>query len=138
MTFAELVAAELERAREMYPEMHSLHEGYATILEEVEEMWDDIKRKPSQRCGTAILREAVQVAAMVQRMVEDCGLMPEADRAGADTGSGETVHTGEAGSHSGYLRHALTGWPRIVTTPDGGQAAAWTEEQARRLGGEEE
>lgn len=75
MTFLELVAAELESARGRYVDMHSLHEGYATILEELDEFWDEAKRKPHLRCGATLLRELVQVAAMAARTAEDCGLM---------------------------------------------------------------
>jgi hypothetical protein len=75
MSFADLVATELARARDRYRPMNSLHEGYAVILEGCEEMWQEIKRRPELRVKTRILQEAVQLAAMVQRMAEDCGLV---------------------------------------------------------------
>jgi hypothetical protein len=73
MTFAELVAAELARARRKHGPMHSAHEGYAVLLEEVEELWADIKRDRVE----PMLSELVQVAAMYQRMAEDLRLLEQ-------------------------------------------------------------
>jgi hypothetical protein len=75
LTFAELVAAELARARDRYPKFHSLHEAFATLLEEVDEIWEEIKRRPELRVKTRLLQEAVQVGAMIQRLAEDTGLV---------------------------------------------------------------
>jgi len=48
---------------------NSRHEGYAVLLEEVDELWDVIKRNQAP----AVLRaEAVQVAAMAIRFILDC------------------------------------------------------------------
>ena len=46
MTLTEAVAlilAEYRKAREKHSPMKSAHEGYAVLLEEVDEMWDAIK-----------------------------------------------------------------------------------------------
>lgn len=75
MTFAELVRDEVAWAREKYKPMASLHEGFAILQEEVEELWDEIKKKPSKRDKANLLHEAIQVGAMVQRLAEDCGLV---------------------------------------------------------------
>ena len=75
LTFPEMVAEEIQRARSKYGRQGSLHEGYAILLEEVEELWDEIKKKPSKRLKSTLLCEAVQVGAMVQRLAEDCGLL---------------------------------------------------------------
>jgi len=40
-----LVREEPERANKKFPLFHSKHHGYAVILEELEEMWDEIKRQ---------------------------------------------------------------------------------------------
>lgn len=75
--FATEVRLELEKARSVgpngyaYPPMNSLHEGYAVILEEVEEFWDMVKLKPSKRDPNALYKELVQIAAMAQRTAED-------------------------------------------------------------------
>jgi hypothetical protein len=38
------VSAEVDRARSLYPRFNSLHEGYAVMLEEVEELWEMIRK----------------------------------------------------------------------------------------------
>jgi len=66
--FDELVAGELARARDKFPPINSVHEGYAVLLEEVDELWDEIKKGgPPHRA----LAELVQIAAMAQRLAED-------------------------------------------------------------------
>lgn len=66
-----LVRAELERARNLYPAFHSGHEGFAVIQEEVDELWADVKAgkglRQSAQCGA----EAVQIAAMALRFLTD-------------------------------------------------------------------
>lgn len=63
------VRREVERARRKHAAMQSPHEGYAVILEELDELWDEIKK---QRAGGPEMRkEALQVAAMALRFVED-------------------------------------------------------------------
>lgn len=53
---------EMFRARTQHNPMQSIHEGYAVILEELDELWDEIKMKePDSR---AMAKEALQVAAM--------------------------------------------------------------------------
>jgi hypothetical protein len=67
------VSIELSRALKAHPPMASAHEGYAVILEEVEELWAEIKRDkrdPAKRLA-AMRREAVQVAAMGTRFLID-------------------------------------------------------------------
>lgn len=54
------VEAEYRKARTKHSPMHSAHEGYAVIAEELDEMWDDVK---SDRVMHA-KGEAIQVAAM--------------------------------------------------------------------------
>jgi hypothetical protein len=64
------VMAELVRATGKHGRFNSPHEAYAILLEEVDELWDDIKKN---RSTTAYI-EAIQVAAMAVRFVVDCGL----------------------------------------------------------------
>ncbi len=54
------VIEEYRRARRKHAAMHSSHEGYAIILEELDEAWDEIKRNDTLRAK----EEMVQVAAM--------------------------------------------------------------------------
>jgi NTP pyrophosphatase (non-canonical NTP hydrolase) len=58
---------ELQRATEKYGPFKSSHEGYAVILEEVDEMWDEIKRNDIDKAR----EEALQVAAMAIRFLMD-------------------------------------------------------------------
>lgn len=62
---------ELARAEDIYPPFHSAHEGYATLLEEVDELWDEVKKSPAKRDPVAMRKEAVQVAAMALRFIRD-------------------------------------------------------------------
>ena len=42
--------------------MHSTHEGYAVIKEELDELWDEVKKKhPDPK---RLLAEAIQIGAM--------------------------------------------------------------------------
>lgn len=65
------VMAEYNTALQNFPPMRSEHEGYAILLEEVEELWDEIKKSPRKRDPVALRKEAIQVAAMALRFVED-------------------------------------------------------------------
>lgn len=72
LAFRELVRVELEAARRKHPaKLNSRHEAFFVILEELDELWQEIKgdSKPER-----LLAELVQVAAMCQRMAEDLGL----------------------------------------------------------------
>ena len=62
------VRAELDRAFAKFPRLSSSsHEAYAVLLEEVDELWDDVRAndESGQR------KEAVQVAAMAVRFIVD-------------------------------------------------------------------
>lgn len=73
--FLDDVRDELVRARQAHPRLQSsLHEGYAVMLEEVEEAWDIVKMKASRRDHSKLRAELVQVAAMAARMAEDAKL----------------------------------------------------------------
>lgn len=39
------IGAELRRAQNLHREMASAHEGYAVILEELEELWLEVKKR---------------------------------------------------------------------------------------------
>ena len=69
-----IVGLELGRALNRFPQMASPHEGYAVVLEEMDELWDIVKADkldPSER-RDAMVREATQVAAMALRFLMDC------------------------------------------------------------------
>ena len=62
---------ELLRATAKFGPFNSPHEGYAVILEELDELWDEIKSKDGFASGR-LQKEAVQVAAMALRFLYDC------------------------------------------------------------------
>lgn len=66
-----LVLEEVERAQQKYPPFNSAHEGYAVLLEEVDELWDEVKMAPTRRRSDFMYAEAVQVAAMAVRFLVD-------------------------------------------------------------------
>ena len=73
MDFASLVSAELRRARNGHTPINSLHEGFAVLYEEVDELWDEVRKKPDDRNRGQVLAELIQIAAMARRVAEDLG-----------------------------------------------------------------
>lgn len=71
MDFASLVSAELRRARNGHKPINSLHEGFAVLYEEVDELWDEVRKKPDDRNRGQVLAELIQIAAMARRIAED-------------------------------------------------------------------
>jgi len=63
--------AEFHRASKLYPNFHSNHEGYAVIKEEVDELWDEIKKSKDVRGNDRIRQELIQVGAMVMRYLNN-------------------------------------------------------------------
>ena len=70
----EAVYNEIKRAKQKHgpKNFNSSHEGYAVLLEEVDEMWEDIKH--DRRAES--VEEAVQVAAMAIRYIAELGTYP--------------------------------------------------------------
>ncbi len=64
-----LVRDEVERAVTNWPPFNSAHEGYAIILEEVDELWDEVKLNESNRDLQNMKTEAIQVAATAIKFV---------------------------------------------------------------------
>lgn len=67
----EAVMHEVLSARCAYPPFNTAHEGYAVLLEEVDELWTEVKVKQGKRDVEALRKEAIQVAAMAVRFVLD-------------------------------------------------------------------
>lgn len=74
MRFNTDVAVELAHARAKHGEIHSLHEGYAILLEEVDELWSLTKLQDAKRDPMWVYQELIQIAAMAQRIAEDLKL----------------------------------------------------------------
>ena len=68
------VLHELDRACAKYPPMKSAHEAYAVILEEIEEFWDETRKRDDKRDLVAMREELIQIAAMAMRAIEDLQL----------------------------------------------------------------
>ena len=71
----EAVYDEIIRAIAKHPQttpFHSTHEGFGILKEEVDEMWEDIKKDNIN----LTVKEAVQVAAMAIRFVAEFGKYP--------------------------------------------------------------
>lgn len=65
-----LVKLEIIKAKAKYQDdFNSFHEGYAVLLEEVDELWDEVKKKVVDKQKAK--EEAVQVAAMALRIVSE-------------------------------------------------------------------
>ena len=69
--FNQTILKEYMRASEKFPPFHSAHEGYAVILEELNELWGEIQKKPSERSLRLLREECVQVGAMALRFLVD-------------------------------------------------------------------
>ena len=69
---SEEVIEEVIRAKGMFPkDFVNQHEAYAVILEEIDELWDEIKKNQRNYDLEAQRKEAKQAAAMLLRfMVE--------------------------------------------------------------------
>lgn len=69
---ADEAAEELVRAAMKHGSFNSAHEGYAVLLEEVDELWEEVKKGGSQPRSVEKMRtEAVQIAAMALRFIND-------------------------------------------------------------------
>ncbi len=83
------VSDETQRAQGIYGAFASAHEGYAVLLEEMDELKDEVWRSPGKRDYSAMMKEACQVAAMAIRLmieiagpkvVDEYRHLPKADR----------------------------------------------------------
>lgn len=66
-----LASSELDAATENWPPFNSAHEGYAVLLEELDELWQHVKTNQKKRDIAAMRKEAIQVAAMALRFARD-------------------------------------------------------------------
>ncbi len=65
------VIKELYRATEMNGPFASAHEGYAILLEEMDELKEEVWKKEKLRDKDKMRTEAIQIAAMAMRFVID-------------------------------------------------------------------
>src|SRR5262245_6176441 len=72
--FVEDLCTELVRAQQQHAPLHSLHEAWAVIVEEVDELWDEVRRQGPRRSNDIVYRELLQIAAMCWRTALDLRL----------------------------------------------------------------
>lgn len=65
------VSTEFDAASGAFPAFNSAHEGYSILAEEVDELWDEVKKNPAKRVPANLEKEAIQVAAMALRFLVD-------------------------------------------------------------------
>jgi NTP pyrophosphatase (non-canonical NTP hydrolase) len=63
---------ELEKATANWPEFNSAHEGFAVLLEEVDELKAHVWTNQKRRDLPAMRKEALQIAAMALRFASEC------------------------------------------------------------------
>lgn len=68
------VEHELLCAQAQYPGFHSLHEAYAVVAEEMDELWEHVRKKKSHEVGASGRGECIQIAAMALRAIMDRNL----------------------------------------------------------------
>lgn len=64
-------ALELDSAMRKWPATHSPHEAYAVIKEELDEFWEEVRRKQTEHDPAAMYAELMQIAAMAARAAVD-------------------------------------------------------------------
>jgi len=65
------VKEEFDKASGIYAPFNSAHEGFAILKEEVDELWDEVKKNSKIRTTEKLCEEATQVAAMALRFLVD-------------------------------------------------------------------
>jgi NTP pyrophosphatase (non-canonical NTP hydrolase) len=63
-------SAELERASRHGTTFNSLHEAYAVLLEEVDEVWDITRQKRKDRDEAHLRKELIQIGAMALKALQ--------------------------------------------------------------------
>lgn len=73
---AALMVEELNRARQKFLPMASAHEGFAIVLEEIDELWEIVKQKQSARNYSEFGQEVIQCGAMLIALMTEI-VLPE-------------------------------------------------------------
>lgn len=71
------IDVELENAAKHESHFNSLHEAWAVILEELDEVWTITKMKKRNRSAGELRKELVQVAAMAIKSIQTLDKYPE-------------------------------------------------------------
>ena len=72
-TIQDEIFREFIKASGRFPAFNSAHEGYAVILEEVDEFWEEVKKNPEKHpeCKENMRKECTRIAAMCLRFLHD-------------------------------------------------------------------
>ena len=68
-TVLEEIEFEANRATKMHGEFASLHEAYAVLLEELDEVWEIVRQKRKNRSAEELRQEFIQIAAMALKSI---------------------------------------------------------------------
>jgi hypothetical protein len=68
------VATEIQRAMRLHGPLASAHEAYAVLVEEMDEFWDEVKKRSENRDKLAMRTELIQIEEMACRAIHDLGL----------------------------------------------------------------
>ncbi len=71
VTFADLVAAELAKARKSGKNYANWYQVYGMLEEEVDEFWEEVRKKSSKRDKLNALLELYQITTICQKAAED-------------------------------------------------------------------
>ncbi len=72
MDIWEEIMNEYLRARSVYKPFNSTHEGIAVIQEEVDELWDLVKKNKGYKINNPLMvKECIQIAAMAYAFIKD-------------------------------------------------------------------
>lgn len=63
------IGIEVERAEGLHAPLNSMHEAYAVILEELDEFWEEVRKKSGERNHVNARTELIQTAAMCVRTI---------------------------------------------------------------------
>ncbi len=66
------IKTELNSANEKFPPFKSTHEAYAVILEEMDEFWDEVKKKNPDYKN--MKTELIQISAMCIKTIQNFNL----------------------------------------------------------------
>ena len=76
--YSQEIYEEMVRASGKFPMFNSEHEGYAIILEEMDELWEEVKKNQNDPYRKENCRkECIQVGAMALRFLHDMELRDE-------------------------------------------------------------
>lgn len=68
----EAIISEYVQASQRYSAFHSAHEGFAVLMEEMDELKAEVWKNDKQRDMRRMRKEAIQVGAMALRFILDC------------------------------------------------------------------